>query len=96
MFGKEAFMIRKDFFANLAALTWAGLLGSKSVLLANSIKSVPELHEVNVQDSKIYPRAITMWDFSWLERCWPGAGYEYWDKALIFVTNGQVAYGIFF
>ncbi len=28
------------------------------------------------------PRAITMWDFSWLERRWPGAGYENWDKAL--------------
>ena len=28
------------------------------------------------------PLAITMWDFSWLERRWPGAGYEDWDKAL--------------
>jgi hypothetical protein len=26
--------------------------------------------------------AITMWDFSWLERRWPGAGYENWDAAL--------------
>lgn len=26
--------------------------------------------------------AITMWEFSWLERRWPGAGYEDWDKAL--------------
>ena len=23
-----------------------------------------------------------MWDFSWLERRWPGAGYEDWDKIL--------------
>jgi hypothetical protein len=23
-----------------------------------------------------------MWDFSWLERRWPGAGYEEWDRAL--------------
>jgi len=23
-----------------------------------------------------HPRAIAMWDFSWLERRWPGAGYE--------------------
>lgn len=29
-----------------------------------------------------YPLAITMWDFSWLERRWPGAGYEDWDGAL--------------
>jgi hypothetical protein len=28
------------------------------------------------------PLAITMWDFSWLERRWPGAGYEDWDKIL--------------
>jgi hypothetical protein len=28
------------------------------------------------------PRAITMWDFSWLERRWPGAGYEDWGRAL--------------
>lgn len=26
--------------------------------------------------------AITMWDFSWVERRWPGAGYEDWDLAL--------------
>lgn len=26
--------------------------------------------------------AITMWDFSWIERRWPGAGYENWDEAL--------------
>jgi len=29
-----------------------------------------------------YPRAITMWDFSWIERRWPGAGYEDWDRVL--------------
>ena len=28
------------------------------------------------------PLAITMWDFSWLERRWPGAGYEDWDGVL--------------
>ncbi len=28
------------------------------------------------------PVAIAMWDFSWLERRWPGAGYEDWDLAL--------------
>lgn len=26
--------------------------------------------------------AITMWDFSWAERRWPGAGYEDWGRAL--------------
>lgn len=28
------------------------------------------------------PYAITMWDFSWLERRWPGAGQEDWDQSL--------------
>jgi hypothetical protein len=28
------------------------------------------------------PLAITMWDFSWLERRWTGAGYEDWDQVL--------------
>lgn len=28
------------------------------------------------------PLAITMWDFSWLERRWPGAGYEDWGQVL--------------
>jgi hypothetical protein len=29
-----------------------------------------------------HPLAIAMWDFSWLERRWPGAGYEDWDRTL--------------
>lgn len=37
---------------------------------------------LNPNQTPIYPRAITMWDFSWLERRWPGAGYEDWDRAL--------------
>jgi len=32
--------------------------------------------------SDVRPYAISMWDFSWLERRWPGAGYEDWDVAL--------------
>lgn len=36
----------------------------------------PRLHSIQ------HPLAITMWDFSWLERRWPGAGYEDWDVAL--------------
>lgn len=28
------------------------------------------------------PRAITMWDFSWLERRWDGGSYKDWDRAL--------------
>lgn len=32
--------------------------------------------------SRTEPFAITMWDFSWLERRWPGAGFEEWGVAL--------------
>ena len=28
------------------------------------------------------PRCIAMWDFSWIERRWPGAGFEDWPLAL--------------
>src|ERR1051326_3615655 len=38
----------------------------------------PEMRLRNIRN----PLAITMWDFSWLERRWPGAGYEDWDEAL--------------
>lgn len=31
--------------------------------------------------------AITMWDFSWIERRWPGAGFEDIDKALDELTE---------
>jgi hypothetical protein len=80
-------MIRKEFFANLAALTSIGLLGGKSVLLATTPEGGSDLKEANIQYSGIFPRAITMWDFSWLERRWPGAGYEDWDKALHELTE---------
>lgn len=33
------------------------------------------------------PVAITMWEFSWIERRWPGAGYEDWDQALEELTQ---------
>jgi hypothetical protein len=41
----------------------------------------------NKNSMKVLPRAITMWDFSWLERRWPGAGYENWDTALDELTE---------
>ena len=36
----------------------------------------------NRLNSLAAPLAISMWDFSWIERRWPGAGYEDWDRAL--------------
>jgi hypothetical protein len=79
-------MKRKEFFANLTALTSAGILGGKSALLANTAME-PKMHELKVQNTIVTPRAITMWDFSWLERRWHGAGYEDWNKALSELTE---------
>ena len=45
---------------------------------------------------EISPRAITMWDFSWLERRWPGAGYEDWDQvftSLLSIWTGWLKTG---
>jgi hypothetical protein len=36
----------------------------------------------NKDQNRKAPLSITMWEFSWLERRWPGAGYEDWDTAL--------------
>ena len=41
----------------------------------------------NGEQEQVHPRAITMWDFSWLERRWPGAGFEDWDVALDELTE---------
>lgn len=39
---------------------------------------------------EISPRAITMWDFSWLERRWAGAGYETGTKYWTSSRNGGI------
>lgn len=61
--------------SSAAAVSQHGIAGSL-------LKDTP----VPVSDQRaqpaVKPRAITMWDFSWIERRWPGAGYEDWDRAL--------------
>ena len=41
---------------------------------------------INEKTKKLFgydrPFSIAMWDFSWLERRWTGAGFEDWDTAL--------------
>lgn len=37
---------------------------------------------ISVLPTHRHPVTISMWDFSWLERRWPGAGYEDWNVAL--------------
>jgi hypothetical protein len=64
-------MNRKDFIQGLAAAGGALVAGASLAQVA-----------VTRGSEQKRPRAIAMWDFSWLERRWPGAGYEDWDQAL--------------
>ncbi|MFH1195115.1 MAG: cellulase-like family protein [bacterium] len=69
---------RRKFLKNSAAIL--SLVGIES---AFNQKIFPNKLAADMfKNEKVYPLAITMWDFSWLERRWPGAGYEDWDKIL--------------
>lgn len=66
-------------FLNSAAGAAAATLGGATFAGA----SLPQWPDTQLKaGSQPYPLAITMWEFSWLERRWPGAGYEDWDRAL--------------
>jgi hypothetical protein len=62
-------MNRKEFLAGVGAVAATGLAGASDARSVNKSAAVSAL-------------AITMWDFSWLERRWTGAGYEDWDEVL--------------
>lgn len=66
-------MDRRHFLQCAAA--WPA--GSQSPAVAN-----PALPGRSLARHATHPLPISMWDFSWLERRWPGAGYEDWDRAL--------------
>ena len=74
-------MKRKDFIK-------AGGIAAAVVPAISVLKSctpaapAPENKMKSASRKKGQPSAITMWEFSWLERRWPGAGYEDWDLAL--------------
>jgi hypothetical protein len=66
------------------------LTGAASAMVVSS--AIPIAHAATMLPAGVagdtgaaaakHPRAITMWEFSWIERRWPGAGYEDWDRAL--------------
>lgn len=64
-------MNRRAFLAGAAATAGAAAISS-----AQQADSTGRLTQIR------RPLAITMWDFSWFERRWPGAGYEDWDQVL--------------
>lgn len=53
-----------------------------SRLSADALAAAPSQAQPADMPANKHPRAITMWEFSWIERRWPGAGYEDWDQAL--------------
>ncbi len=73
-------MLRRVFLANIAAITSVNILKGNTDLLYNPMNK--NYNAMNTEPAVVHPRAITMWDFSWIERRWPGAGYEDWDTAL--------------
>jgi len=67
-------MNRRSFLAGSVA----GLAGTAAASAGSAAAQGDGSRLKNIR----HPLAITMWDFSWLERRWPGAGYDDWDVAL--------------
>jgi len=78
-------------------LTGTSLMNRREFISgATALAGMPTLSSFEAAPARLHasshPLAITMWDFSWLERRWPGAGYENWDEALDgLVTRGYDA-----
>lgn len=73
-------MNRRNFLNKSAGAT-LGTLGGVQSFAMDAGSASPKENKTS-GNKKPYPLAITMWEFSWLERRWPGAGYEDWDQAL--------------
>ncbi len=74
-------MDRKEFIRNSLKITGGLAAGASLMANTNKVKSViPTIKKKKKKSHE--PLAITMWDFSWLERRWPGAGYEDYDQIL--------------
>lgn len=70
----------KGMGATAVAASMGGLSSSKTHAQDYAAGSAPNRHTGGAH-------AITMWDFSWIERGWPGASYENWDQALDELTD---------
>jgi hypothetical protein len=74
-------MKRRKFIQQVAVASAAGF--APQMIKGNDVLQSDKMDiQVSLTGEVTGPRAITMWDFSWLERRWPGAGYEDWDRAL--------------
>lgn len=74
---------RREALKSGMALAMAAVAGSAVVPRILAAEPVAKTRGATLSGHRLTrPLAITMWDFSWLERRWPGAGYEDWDLAL--------------
>jgi hypothetical protein len=74
-------MNRRKFLTGVSSATVVSSVVAKPL----SAATLPKAHRAPADPAPAaskHPRAITMWEFSWIERRWPGAGYEDWDQAL--------------
>ena len=75
--------MKRNEFIKSAVQVAGGFSVGTSFLLKGSGLNVPNENNLAARYRKDNnPLAITMWDFSWLERRWPGAGYEDYDLIL--------------
>jgi len=73
-------MNRRKFLSGAAS----AVVISSAVPIALDAEAMSRSHRATASAAPAakHPRAISMWEFSWIERRWPGAGYEDWDLAL--------------
>ncbi len=72
-------MNRRKFLSGAASAAVAGALAGETSARAETAQKHGDAAPAG---GLKHPRAITMWEFSWVERRWPGAGFEDWDRAL--------------
>lgn len=89
MLGRQmaSFRQRRDFLrhgAGAFGAAWLGAArpGEPQTVAGQPIASPALRPPLDFWRGWPHPLAIAMWDFSWLERRWPGAGYDNWARAL--------------
>jgi hypothetical protein len=74
-------MNRRKFLTGASSAAVLSSVAAKPLRAAAMPEAHPAPYDTAAAGGK-HPRAITMWEFSWIERRWPGAAYEDWDQAL--------------
>ncbi len=75
-------MTRNEFIRNVILSSSLSSFIENNPLAGNTTNTSEPVEITMIEKKLCCPLAITMWDFSWLERRWPGAGYENWAQIL--------------